>query len=198
MPQPQERHLGLLSILWGADEVIVEDVMIDAREAVKLAMWALDASERRDMSRAIKLLVDAERLYRSAKELAVRADSKIASGAVSVAASAVRSASDAYLETMREERKLMSDEYNPEREAIMSASLSVDASELAKKLATCGRLLSAESLLHNAALLFDLAEEDARDSGSDVAYMNVGHAHAALTSARNEYNRAKSAEEEDE
>ena len=182
--------------------MIFEDVMIDAREAVKLAMWALDAAERRDMSRAINLLVDAERLYSSAKDLAVRADSKIASVAVSVAASAVRAASDAYLETMREERKLMSDEYNdeynPEREALRSASLSVDASELAKKLATCGRLLFAESLIHNAALLFDLAEEDARDAESDLAYMKTWIAHRVLSSARAEYLRAKAAEKDDE
>ena len=92
----------------------------------------------------------------------------------------------------------MSDEYNPEREALLSASLSVDASELAKKLATCGRLLFAESLIHNAALLFDLAEEDARDSGSDIAYIKTGIAHRVLSSARAEYLRAKSAEEEDE
>jgi len=91
----------------------------------------------------------------------------------------------------------MSDEYNPEREALLSASLSVDASELAKKLATCGRLLFAESLIHNAALLFDLAEEDARDSGSYIAYVNVAHAHASLTSARYEYNRAKSDEDDE-
>ena len=90
------------------------------------------------------------------------------------------------------------DEYNPERESITSANLSVNASELAEKLVRCGRLLFAESLLHNAALLFDLAEEDARDSGSDFAYMKTGIAHRVLSSARAEYLRAKAAEDEDE
>ena len=182
--------------------MIVEDVMIDAREAVKLAMLALDASERRDMSRAINLLVDAERLYRSAKELAVRADSKIASSAVSVASAAVDAASDTYLETIREERKLMSDnnddEFEPEREALILSGLSVEVSELSKKLSRSGYLVSASSLIHNAALLFDYAEEEARVADTSSAYMRVQDAHSALTAARDELQRARSAEEEDE
>jgi len=89
----------------------------------------------------------------------------------------------------------MSDEYNPEREAILSANLSAEVSSLAKKLAACGRLFSAESLIHNAAILFDQAEEDARDSGNDIAYKKTGFAHSALTAARAEYHRAKKSEE---
>ena len=92
----------------------------------------------------------------------------------------------------------MSDDYNPEHEAIKSANLSVDASEFAQKLTRCGRLLFAESLIHNAALLFDLAEEDARDAESDLAYMKTWIAHRVLSSARAEYLRAKAAEKDDE
>jgi len=89
----------------------------------------------------------------------------------------------------------MSDEYNPEREAILIAGLSIEVSNIATKLAKCGLLLSAESLLHNAAILFDLAEDDARDSGSDIAFKKTGFAHSALTAARAEYHMAKKSEE---
>ena len=92
----------------------------------------------------------------------------------------------------------MSDDYNPEHEAILSANLSVDVSKLAEKLVRCGRLLYANSLLHNAALLFDEAELDARDAESDLAFMKTMIAHSVLSSARAEYLRAKSAEDEDE
>jgi len=46
-----------------------------------------------------------------------------------------------------------------------------------------------------ASALFDQAEEDARDSGNDIAYKKTGLAHSALTAARAEYHRAKKPEE---
>jgi len=89
----------------------------------------------------------------------------------------------------------MSDEYNPEREAILCAILSVDVSELTKRLVLCGRMISAESLLYNASLLFDEVDEFARETNSENACRHAGYAHAALTSARAEYHRAKKSKE---
>jgi len=90
------------------------------------------------------------------------------------------------------------DEYEPEREALILSSLCEEMSELSKKLSRSGYLLSASSLAHNAALLFDYAEEAARVADTSSAYMRVQDAHSALTAARDELQRARSAEDEDE
>jgi len=90
------------------------------------------------------------------------------------------------------------DEYEPEREALILSSLCEEMSELSKKLSRSGYLVSASSLIHNAALLFDYAEEEARAADTSSAYMHARDAHSALTAARDELQRARSAEDEDE
>ena len=93
----------------------------------------------------------------------------------------------------------MSDEYEPEREALILSGLCEEMSELSKKLSRSGYLLSASSLAHNAALLFDYTEEAARAADTSSAYMYARDAHLALTAARDELQRARSsAEDEDE
>ena len=90
------------------------------------------------------------------------------------------------------------DEYDLEREALIASSLCEEVSELSKKLSRSGYLLSASSLAHNASLLFDYAEEAARVADTSLAYVYARDAHSALTAARDELQRARSAEDEDE
>jgi len=90
------------------------------------------------------------------------------------------------------------DEYEPEREALILSSLCEEISELSKKLSRSGYLISASSLVHNAALLFDYAEEEARVADTSSAYMRAQDAHSALTAARDELQRARSAEEDED